>query len=145
MAKKRKKIWVYSPAKLPKPKVPEAEKKLILEKCSQFIESELKPKCITSESNNPFFRLVDIFGKWYRNFFHFYAVYDSLDPDSPKPSFEKRFTRLEYVAPDRFNIAYMRHSVSIESEQLRFFNPINRKLPPDGKFIIDPTQENRSV
>ncbi|MBP0013200.1 MAG: hypothetical protein J7545_13190 [Roseofilum sp. SBFL] len=110
MAKKRKKIWVYSPAKLPKPKVPEAEKKLILEKCSQFIESELKPKCITSESNNPFFRLVDIFGKWYRNFFHFYAVYDSLDPDSPKPSFKKRFTRLEYVAPDRFNIAYMRHT-----------------------------------
>jgi hypothetical protein len=46
MARKNKKMWVYSPAKPSKPKVPETEKQLVSQKFNQLIESELKPKYI---------------------------------------------------------------------------------------------------
>ncbi len=111
MARKNKKMWVYSPAKPPKPKVPETEKQLISEKCNQLIESELKPKYIKPPpTDNDWNYLVDIFGKWYRNYFYFCSTYNCPSPNAISPSFEDKFARLEYMGKDSFNIAYMRHT-----------------------------------
>ena len=111
MVKKSKKTWVYSPAKPPKPKVPETEKQLISQKCNELIETELKPKYIKlPPTDNDWNYLVDIFGKWYRNYFYFCSTYNCPSPNAISPSFEDKFARLEYVGKDSFNIAYMRHT-----------------------------------
>ena len=111
MPRKNKKMWVYSPAKQPKPKVPESEKQLISEKCNELIETELKPKHIKPPpTDNDWNYLVDIFGKWYRNYFYFCSTYNCPSPNAISPSFEDKFARLEYVGKDSFNIAYMRHT-----------------------------------
>ncbi len=111
MARKNKKMWVYSPPKPPKPKVPESEKQLISEKCNELIETELKPKHIKPAStDNDWNYLVDIFGKWYGNYFYFCSTYNCPSPRAISPSFETKFARLEYVGKDSFNIAYMRHT-----------------------------------
>jgi hypothetical protein len=109
--KKQKRMWVYSPAKAPKPKVPESEKQLITQKCNELIETELKPKHIKPPpTDNEWNYLVDIFGKWYRNYFYFCSTYNCPSPNAIVPSFEDKFARLEYVGKDSFNIAYMRHT-----------------------------------
>lgn len=111
MVKKSKKMWAYSPAKPPKPKVPETEKQLISQKCHELIETELKPKYIKSPpTDNDWNYLVDIFGKWYHNYFYFCSTYNCPSPNAISPSFEDKFARLEYVGKDSFNIAYMRHT-----------------------------------
>lgn len=111
MPRKNKKMWVYSPPKQPKPKVPETEKQLISDKCNELIETELKPKHIKPPpTDNEWNYLVDIFGKWYRNYFYFYSTCNCPSPRAIKPSFEDKFARLEYTGKDSFNIAYMRHT-----------------------------------
>lgn len=111
MAQKNRKMWVYNPPKPPKPKVPETEKQAILQKCNQLIESEFKPKYITPPpTDNDWNYLVDIFGRWYRNYFYFCSTYNCPSPHAISPTFESKFARLEYVKKDSFNLAYMRHT-----------------------------------
>jgi len=110
MAKRNQKRWIYSPTKPAKPKVPETQKQLINQECNQFIERELKPQFITSPSEKSWHNIVDIFGKWYRNFYYFCCTYKLTDPDRSLESFEEKFARLEYFSPDKFNLAYMRHT-----------------------------------
>lgn len=74
-------MWVYSPAKPAKPKVPETQKQLITEQCNQLIETELKPKFITPPPQKTWHYIVDIFGKWYRNYYYFCCSYKLTDPD----------------------------------------------------------------
>ncbi|MGE5655193.1 MAG: hypothetical protein ACM37W_01005 [Actinomycetota bacterium] len=111
MAKKAKKLWLPSSPKQPKPKVPESQKQLVEEKCSELIETEFKPKYIEPPpTDHDFNYRVDIFGKWYRNYFYFCSTYNCPSPRAISPSFEYRFARLEYVGQDSFNVAYMRHT-----------------------------------
>lgn len=110
MAKRNQKRWIKSTPRPSKPKVPEAEKQLISEKCEGLIETEFKPKYIQPPPDNDWNYIVDIFGKWYRNYFYFCSLYNCPSPRAIVPSFEARFTRLEYAGSDRFNISYMRHT-----------------------------------
>ncbi|MEB3309181.1 MAG: hypothetical protein VKJ02_03030, partial [Snowella sp.] len=48
--------------------------------------------------------------KWYRCYFYICGTYNCPSPRAIAPSFEAKFTRLEYVAPDKFNLAYFRHT-----------------------------------
>ncbi|WP_456320635.1 MULTISPECIES: DUF3024 domain-containing protein [Nostocales] len=54
--------------------------------------------------------IVDVFGKWYRNYFYFCSIYNCPGKNAISPSFEFRFARLEYTKSNCFNIAYMRHT-----------------------------------
>ena len=113
MTKKRTspKTWVYSPGKAPKPKVPESEKELVQLKCNELIETEFKPKYIEPPpTDHDFNYRVEIFGKWYRNYFYFCSIFNCPSPRAISPSFESRFARLEYIGPNCFNVAYMRHT-----------------------------------
>jgi hypothetical protein len=111
MAKKAKKIWLPTTPKNPKPKVPESEKQLVQEKCNELIKTEFKPKYIESPPiDHDFNYRVDIFSKWYRNYFYFCSTFNCPSPRAISPSFESRFARLEYVGTDCFNVAYMRHT-----------------------------------
>lgn len=108
MAKRR---WIRLPEKKPKPQVSISEKQLIEQQCNDLIVTELKPKFILSRPEDYEWNyLVDIFGKWYRNYFYFCSIYNCPGKNAISPSFESRFVRLEYTGKDCFNVAYMRHT-----------------------------------
>jgi len=104
-------MWVYSPPKSPKPKVPQALKSEVSEKATQLIESILKPTYIKQPSkDNRFNYVVDFYTKWYRSYFYFCSKYACPGPSAISPFFESRFARMEYVGDNKFNMAFLRHT-----------------------------------
>jgi len=109
--RKDKKMWVHSPPKPAKPKVPDMIKIEVEKKCNELVEAVLKPKHIQPpRKDGQFNYLVDIYTKWYRNYFYFYAKYHCPDPSSIASHFETGFARLEYAGGNKFNLSYMRHT-----------------------------------
>jgi hypothetical protein len=105
------KQWIYSPSKAAKPKVPENQKTLITQKMTELIEQEFKPRYIKEPpTTHDFNYLVDLFGKWYRCWFYICGTYNCPSPRAMVPSFEVKFTRLEYINPNSFSLAYFRHT-----------------------------------
>jgi hypothetical protein len=108
---KKQKRWVYKPTKKSKPKVPNGIKQEVQTKANEFVESVLKPKYIKPPpTDNDFSYLVDIFTKWYRNYFYFCSKYRCPAPECISDFFEDKFARLEYVKRDSFNLSFMRHT-----------------------------------
>jgi hypothetical protein len=54
--------------------------------------------------------IVDLYNRWYRNSFYFCARYRCPAPNCISEFFEVRYTRLEYITPNLFALAYMRHT-----------------------------------
>lgn len=91
--------------------VPELMKIKVKEVADDFVETVLKPKFIEpAPENERFSYLVDIYTRWYRGYFYFYAKYHSPGPNAIEPFFEAGFARMEFVGEDRFNLSYMRHT-----------------------------------
>lgn len=110
MVKKSRKIWQQATPRKTSVKVPDALKKQIQEKCDSFIESTLKPQHLNKNSPDLFFgSCEEIYSKWYRNFFYFYALKQFNSSNNPSPV-EIRFARLEYIGDNQFNLAYFRHT-----------------------------------
>jgi hypothetical protein len=111
MPKKTKKQWIYAPAKSSKPTVPDHEKAEVQKKADQLIESFLKPNFIKPPPEDTQWNyIVDIYAKWYRNYFYFFSKYHCPAPNAITDYFETKFARLEYVGNAEFNVAYMRHT-----------------------------------
>lgn len=109
--KRKQKILVYSPPKPPKPKVPENIKIEVETKAKELVESFLKPNYIKPPPEDTRFSyIVDIYAKWYRSYFHFYANYCCPAPNCISPFFETKFARMEYIGNSLFNLSYMRHT-----------------------------------
>ena len=107
----RRKMWVFSPPKRSKPKVPDIIKANVETKANELTETVLKPNHIKPPSGDERFNyIVDIYSKWYRNYFYFCVRYACPGPNAISPVFEARFARLEYVGNERFNLSYMRHT-----------------------------------
>lgn len=106
-----RKMWVYNP-RLAKPQVSKVDQAKIKTECDQFIETQLKPKNIRpfNPKNTKDPQLVDIYCKWHRHYIHFIGVYKDLRPDVVSKRYEEKLGRLEYTAPDRFMLCYMRHN-----------------------------------
>ena len=110
MASKRK-TWAPVSPRRSKPQVPDDIKSILKEKADEIIENILKPEHIKPPpTDNDFNYLVDIYSKWYRNYFYFCAKYNCPGPNAISPSFETKFARMEYVGNERFNLSYMRHT-----------------------------------
>lgn len=108
---KRQKRWMYLPPKASKAKVPEDVKKDMEEKAVEFVETILKPKHVKPPPEDTDFNyIVDIYAKWFRNYFYFCSKYHSPDPAAISPYFESKFSRLEYGEDGRFNVSSMRHT-----------------------------------
>ncbi len=60
--------------------------------------------------NNTFNYIVDIYSKWYRNYFYFIAKYSCPGPRAISPFFETKFARIEYINNNCYNLSYMRHT-----------------------------------
>ncbi len=108
---KRQKRWIYKPPRQPKLRVPDAVKMDVEARASELIESVLKPNHVKPAPKNEHFNyIVDLYTKWYRNYFYFCAKYRRPGPNAISPFFEAKFARLEYVGNGRFNLSYMRYT-----------------------------------
>ena len=108
MPKKTKKQWVYVPAK---PTVPDEIKAEVQKKADSLAETFLKANFIKPPpADTQWNYIVDIYTKWYRNYFYFCSKYHCPGPTAMTESFEAKFARLEYVGNGKFNVAYMRHT-----------------------------------
>jgi hypothetical protein len=102
-------MWLDSPPRSSKPKVPDDLKAELTEKAERLLQ-EWRPKDIKSPPPGYQFNyIVELYGKWFRSSFYFCAKYACSGPAALSPFFEVRFTRLEYVGHRRFNVAFMRH------------------------------------
>lgn len=71
----------------------------------------IKPKHIKPlPADSGFNYLADIYTKWVRHYFYFYATYHCPSPRALAPSFDTGFARLEYIGGESFNLSYMRHT-----------------------------------
>ncbi len=105
------KRWIYSPRKPRPPKVPGHLKQRVTRAATELIEKILKPTNIKPPPKDMQWNyLVDICAKWHGSYFYFCATYNSPGPYAISPSFELKFTRMEYKGGDRFALAYMRHT-----------------------------------
>ncbi|MBI1748045.1 MAG: hypothetical protein HYR55_15870 [Acidobacteria bacterium] len=108
---KRKKMWLPSPPRRPKSKLPETVKTEVERRANELVASVIKPKHVNHPPVDQRFNyLVDISTKWYRNYFYFYAKYHCPAPNAITPFFETGFARMEYVGDNTFSLSYMRHT-----------------------------------
>ena len=108
---KVKKMWVFSPPKQGKPKVPDAVKAHVTVKANNLIDTVLKPAHIKHPAGDERFNyIVELYSKWYRNYVYFCSKYACPSPNAISPYFEAKFARLEYGGNNRFNLSYMRHT-----------------------------------
>ena len=69
MVSRKKKTWIYSPPRKPKPKVPEEIKQALQEKGDEIVEKIFKPEYLVPVPDQLIINhLVDFYTKWYRNY-----------------------------------------------------------------------------
>ena len=106
-----KKSWVRVPQKPSKSQVPDSLKEEVQKKAEELVHSFLKPNFIKEPPKGTQWNyIVDIYTKWYRNYFYFCSKYHCPSPNAMTDYFESKFARLEYVGDRKFNVAYMRHT-----------------------------------
>jgi len=110
MAQPRK-IWQYVPARPSPPQVPATVRRDLEAAARRLIDEDLKPRHLQPPPEDQRFNYIaDLYGRWYRHYYHFCARLNSPGPNALSPFFEAKFARLEYTGGGRFNLAYMRHT-----------------------------------
>jgi hypothetical protein len=123
---------------------PTAEKAVITTACDKFVLEVLKPcflPCIRPSAtlNYP----VDIYGKWHGGRYRFIERFRSDGPDAIEPEFEVAFARLDYLAPDRFDVMWRRHT----GQWWRLYHSVSRAealrcVEQDGHLHPPVTEES---
>ena len=110
MASRKKKTWVYSPPRKPKPKVPDEIKQELQEKADEIVEKILKQEYLKPVPEQlTLNHIIEIYTKWYRNYFYVCSKY-KCPPEAISSSFESNFARMEYLDKNKFKLSYMRHT-----------------------------------
>jgi hypothetical protein len=128
-------MWIYSPPKSSKPKVPDDLKAELTEKAERLLK-EWRPTYIKPPPPGYQFNyIVELYGKWFRSYFYLCAKYACPGPTALSPFFEARFTRLEYGGNRRFNLAFMRHTGQwVDTEQNLTVDECLRSLREDSFY-----------
>ena len=109
----KSKAWIIKQPKKHSPNLPLDLKAEIDRKANEFIIAELQPQYVQNAIPplNPNHNYItQIYTKWHGRYFYFCAEYTCPSPQAHSPTFESKFARLEYTAPERFNLSYLRHN-----------------------------------
>lgn len=90
-------------------KLTDFEKLTIESQCQPLIK-KLKSQYISKNPNKEYNYLIDIYTKWYRNYFYFCGKYKSESPNKITDEFEDKFVRLKIIKENEFDISYLRHT-----------------------------------
>ena len=98
-------------ARTPRPApVGEVEKQAIITACEALIRDILKPSHLPRITPSEFNYVVDIRGAWAAGRYRFMQRYRCGMPHNAGEEFDAPFARLDRVAPDHFDIHWMRHT-----------------------------------
>ena len=110
MVSRKKKTWVYSSPRKPKPKVPDEIRQALQEKGDVIVEKIFKSEYLKPVPEQlTINHLIGFYTKWYRNYFYFCSKY-KCPPEAYSSSFESKFARIEYIGNNKFELSYMRHT-----------------------------------
>lgn len=98
--------WVYVGARAGS-KPPAAEKLAITAACERLIAEVLKPRYLPKIEPTEYNYPVAIYGKWHGSNYRFITRYHS---DATQSEFEAPFARICFVARNRFDLSYHRHT-----------------------------------
>ncbi len=87
----------------------ESDKKNIQDYFHPLVES-FKKQYISKNPNKEFNYLVDIYSKWYQNYFYLCEKFKSELPNRLDDEFEVKFVRLKYTGKNQFGFSYFRHT-----------------------------------
>ena len=98
--------------KPPKPNAAfsEAEKARVTSACEQLIAEFMKPRFLPEIQPTQFNYPVDILGKWRGAQYRFIQRYRSGFPDNLGEELDAPFARLDWIARDRFDLQWHRHT-----------------------------------
>ena len=99
--------WVYT-GRAGSP--PEPEKAAITIACRKLIDEVLKPRFLPAIRPTEFNYVVDIHGKWHGGRYRFLQRYRSGFAHNRGEEFDGPFARLDWVARDRFDVQWPRHT-----------------------------------
>ena len=86
------------------------EKRTIVAACETFIRDVLKPRFLPEIQPTQWNYVIDIRGAWAGGRYRFIQRYRCGRPENAGEEFDAPFVRIERVAPDRFDIHWMRHT-----------------------------------
>lgn len=86
------------------------EKPAITAACEKLIAGVLKPRFLPAIRPTEFNYPVDIYGRWHGQSYRFLQRYRSGYADNIGEEFEQPFARLEWFAPNRFDVSFFRHT-----------------------------------
>lgn len=104
-----KRIWIPYGSKGKKSKITDAQKNAVtifFEPLVRQFKKELQKR----ETDKQYNYTVDIYTKWYQNFFYFCEKNISESGGKITGEFETKFVRLAFVSENNFNFSYFRHT-----------------------------------
>ena len=107
--KENKKYWMPSSIKSLKIKPSQSDKKNIQDYFHPLVE-HFKKQYILKNPNKEFNYIVDIYSRWYQNYFYLCEKFKSEDPNRLDDEFEVKFVRLKYTGKNQFEFSYFRHT-----------------------------------
>lgn len=90
--------------------IEDREKQAIILACGTFIRDVLKPRFLAEIRPTEFNYVIDIRGAWAGGRYRFMQRYRSGMAYNRGEGFDAPFARIDRVAPDRFDIYWMRHT-----------------------------------
>lgn len=87
-----------------------AEKGAVTIACERLINEVFKPRYLTSIRPTQFNYPINILGKWHGAKYRFLQRYRSGFPENAGEEFDAPFARLDWVARNRFDIYWHRHT-----------------------------------
>ena len=109
IVKKNTKRWMLSPEKDSKPKLSESEK-ISIRNYFQPLVDEFKRLYIKENPNKEDNYLIDVYSKWYQNYFYLCEKFKSEHPNRLVDEFEEKFVRLKFTGVNQFEFSYFRHT-----------------------------------
>ncbi len=104
-----KRRWVWAPKQV-RAVPPAGEKQAIIAACDKFVSEVLKPRFLPSIRPTKFNYPIDLYGKWRGGRYRFIERLRSDRRDAIEPEYEYAFARLDYLASDRFDVMWHRHT-----------------------------------
>lgn len=90
--------------------LPPSEKSDVTAACQKLIENFFKPRFLPEIRPTTFNYPIDILGKWHGTKYRFIQRYRSGFAETLGDEVDAPFARLDWIAPDRFDIRWHRHT-----------------------------------
>lgn len=106
---KQKMLWVPNQSKAIKPIVTDEQKNATILFFEPLI-ANYKTQLQQVDNSKVGTYTIDIYSKWYQNYFYLCEKYKSENSNRIVDEYERKYLRLEFISENNFNFSYFRHT-----------------------------------